>query len=810
MTFLHPALLLGLPLVAIPVVLHLLLRARPKHYVFPALRLLQQRQLQNVRRLRLRQLWLLLLRMGVIAAVVVALARPSLPPANYAPHASEWLRLAAVLGVCGGAYWGLMSWWRNQHWPRHLLLTRRTMLRGGLGLLAAALTVLFVVWPYGRRISAEIKAPLPQSLSNVPVAAILLCDTSPSMGYQHEGLSRWEAARAMAIAHLRTLPPGSKVAVLDTAGDVPPVFTPDLAAVQHRLESLQVQSPALPLNDRLREAVRFHEDDRRRTLSEQGSVAEERRQDRFVRETYVLTDLAKTAWRDDSAHTLREELAAVPWMGLYLLDVGVEQPVNAGIVDVKLSRPAVSAGGVVDLTATVKSIGPQPGEHAVELWIHDEQGRPFKRDQQMLTLSSSRDADVTFTLDRLAGRYVQGEVRLVTSDPLSFDNTGFFTIRVLPPLEVLVVAEQRRQAELWLEALAGLNAGGAGYRPTWTDPASVVDADLAAYEAVCLINLSQPPREFWERLEPFVEQGGGVAVFLGANSIAATGAGRRGIDPLAYNSDAAQRWLPAQLRASLTFSPARQLEFRESSHPLTQRLDRLGVLPELSDIDFWRYWRVVPQESALILARWNDDGRSPALLVREFGRGRVVLFASSVDSTAWNDLPRHWAFLALADQLLQLLSRQAAAPHTLQVGDPVVVPLAEIPASVDALLRLPDFTQRPVEFPAAARELALSGLREAGHYQVVPQTGPVSKWLAAFSLNPLSRESELRRLERDDLDALLGEQRYGLARDPQQLTRSVQSGRIGQEVVGLLMAALLVIFAWEQLTAAWFYQADER
>ncbi|MFM8285212.1 MAG: BatA domain-containing protein, partial [Planctomycetaceae bacterium] len=50
MTLLHPALLAGLALVAVPVVLHLLMKARPKPLVFPALRLLQERTQTTARR----------------------------------------------------------------------------------------------------------------------------------------------------------------------------------------------------------------------------------------------------------------------------------------------------------------------------------------------------------------------------------------------------------------------------------------------------------------------------------------------------------------------------------------------------------------------------------------------------------------------------------------------------------------------------------------------------------------------------------------------------------------------------------------
>jgi len=64
-------------LIAVPIVLHLIMRRKPTLLEFPALRFIQQRADMNRRRLRLRHLLLLLLRAGVIALLAFALARPS-------------------------------------------------------------------------------------------------------------------------------------------------------------------------------------------------------------------------------------------------------------------------------------------------------------------------------------------------------------------------------------------------------------------------------------------------------------------------------------------------------------------------------------------------------------------------------------------------------------------------------------------------------------------------------------------------------------------------------------------------------------
>jgi hypothetical protein len=95
MTFVHPLLLGGLLLVGVPVLIHLMMRQKPKRLRFPALRFLQQRYLTNSRRLRLRHLLLLALRISLIALLCLALARPKLFSERF--HLSADQPVAAIL-----------------------------------------------------------------------------------------------------------------------------------------------------------------------------------------------------------------------------------------------------------------------------------------------------------------------------------------------------------------------------------------------------------------------------------------------------------------------------------------------------------------------------------------------------------------------------------------------------------------------------------------------------------------------------------------------------------------------------------------
>ncbi len=86
----------GAWLAALPVLLHLLMRQKPRRFEFPALRFLHKRHDANRRQLRLRHLLLLLLRMALIVLAALALARPALHSTG-AAWTSQKAPVAAIL-----------------------------------------------------------------------------------------------------------------------------------------------------------------------------------------------------------------------------------------------------------------------------------------------------------------------------------------------------------------------------------------------------------------------------------------------------------------------------------------------------------------------------------------------------------------------------------------------------------------------------------------------------------------------------------------------------------------------------------------
>ncbi len=78
MNFLNPLYLFGLAAAALPILIHLFTRRRPREVRFPSLEFLSEVNQSEIRRLKLKQWLLLLLRTLAVAALALAMSRPAL------------------------------------------------------------------------------------------------------------------------------------------------------------------------------------------------------------------------------------------------------------------------------------------------------------------------------------------------------------------------------------------------------------------------------------------------------------------------------------------------------------------------------------------------------------------------------------------------------------------------------------------------------------------------------------------------------------------------------------------------------------
>jgi len=100
-SLLHPALLAGVGLVVVPVLIHLLLRQRPRPRPWAAMRWLQAAAQRAQRRWKLTNLLLLLLRCLVLAALALAVARPSIAGLGGGGDLVVVLDVSASMGARG-------------------------------------------------------------------------------------------------------------------------------------------------------------------------------------------------------------------------------------------------------------------------------------------------------------------------------------------------------------------------------------------------------------------------------------------------------------------------------------------------------------------------------------------------------------------------------------------------------------------------------------------------------------------------------------------------------------------------------------
>ncbi|MDH3718766.1 MAG: BatA domain-containing protein, partial [Planctomycetota bacterium] len=447
-TFVSPLLLTGGLLIGVPILLHLVMRERPRPYVFPALRFLRQRREANRRRLRLRHWLLLLLRCAAIALFALAVARPVFQSAGF--------------------------------------------LSGG----------------------------------RAPVAAAVVIDTRPRMLYRHRNQTRLEAAQQLARQILQELPTDSDLVVLDSSSGRSR-FDVDRGAAAGRVDQLQVTYAGQDLLDTLDSAL-----------------AVLRPSDKQHKEVFILTDMAASDWQQPQQITAwRQRVEENPELGIYLVDVGVQEIENFALGDLTLSQEVLSENGMLRIETQATTDG-SDGQRTVQLFLEGEDGKPQKKGQQTVDCRAGEMQSVEFkaALGQLGPH--QGYVRFARSDNLSVDDVRYFTVSVQPPWNLLVVAPQPadRNARLLTGALAPVTLrrrGEAQFEFDIVDQEEFAQRRLRAYDAVWLLDPKPLSVEVWNRLTSFVSGGGGLAITLG---------GRAGLTGEQFNASASLELLPAELK----------------------------------------------------------------------------------------------------------------------------------------------------------------------------------------------------------------------------------------------------------------------
>ena len=124
----------------------------------------------------------------------MAIARPSLPAANYSLRWWEWLGIITSAGLSVAGYFGLIRRQEQRRLPEAGQLQHRNRLKVWCLLTGLLLLVLLTGIPWSVRVRAELLSPGNEGTEDIPVAAVFLIDNSISMKYRQENLTRLEAA----------------------------------------------------------------------------------------------------------------------------------------------------------------------------------------------------------------------------------------------------------------------------------------------------------------------------------------------------------------------------------------------------------------------------------------------------------------------------------------------------------------------------------------------------------------------------------------------------------------------------------------
>lgn len=723
--FINAGLAAGVALAAIPVILHLFMKQTPKHVVFPALRLIKERQKRSKKKLKIKNWLLLAARMALVALMALALARP--------------------------------------------------------------------------RFNAKVQAS-----GEVETAMALIFDTSLSMGYQERDRTRLDEAKARAEEILKRAHSGSKVFVIDTAeAGGPAPLSP--AAARARVESLRVRAANRTLNQALGLAYQ--------------AVAGLTELPRH--EVYVLSDLARSAWRQDQAVEGLDRSKELPsGIQTYLIALGAKEPHDVGIVGAEPSNGLASQEEPVPIRVRLRAVG-KPASRVVEFYVDGA-----KRGQEVCEVPADGEVEVPPFRARFATVGLHRvDIRLSGEhDPMPFNDAYYMTFDVQPSLRVLVVSDAAEDAFFVSQALdpIALRDAPNAARPfqvdqalTATLPPSGFPRPLREYACVFLLNVGELRPGQWRDLLDYVKLGGGLVV----------GAGDRLAAGAAHYNENAGAILPGRLESVSVHDGSYTFGRLDQTNTLFTQYGR-ELLTALGQVPVFKTIAVAPHDDARTLLAYAPD-EAPALLERVVqggaATGRVLLWTTALardpdPSKTWNELPiavSGWPFLYLMDRTVPYLAGTAGRRLVVEAGETVTLAIDPGRNFSDFVATPPGPQAEPIRLNepspggplvVPALSMVASGDDPTGHWTVNASRAGGAAATLGFSVNPPGAEADLAPVEAKELDALLGKDNYILADGPEELKRQRDIVNVGRELFPWMMLAILLLVTAENALANTFYR----
>jgi len=468
---------------------------------------------------------------------------------------------------------------------------------------------------------------------STPGSVVIVLDASMSMQYG----DYFERAKQAALEVLRSLNAGDEAALITFAEGTGQVreLTTDIAQLEASLQTLDspgfqatASLSALRLADQMLRSARYA--------------------DKIV---IMISDFQRRAFENiDTGWQLG---AGVVFKSI---KIGDPETTNLAVTEVKSPAQVFRDQEEHVIVARVRNLGTRPlAEARVSLAIDDQ-----TVDSQNVELTGQSEAVVQFrTKFRKRGVY-RGAVT-VTDNRFVPDNTFYFTVNVLTPLRILAVIDDpadngHAAATQWFESAMG-RQDRSRFQIEVLRPRQVTQEAVKSHDVMALFDVRDLQPVQVRAIESFVQDGGSLLMAPAGRVTAKT-----------FNS-LVGGLTPAMLEQQQTEPDGKFRVIAEINqrHPIIRAL-QIGRSNDLGSARFRGYWSTKPVKGSEIIMGF-DNGQA-ALVEGRFGRGRVLLFTSSLDTT-WNNLPLQGLYLPLMQETLRYLAMADEKKQSYVVGEPV-------------------------------------------------------------------------------------------------------------------------------------------
>ncbi|MDD9890175.1 MAG: BatA domain-containing protein [Gammaproteobacteria bacterium] len=579
-----------------------------------------------------------------------------------------------------------------------------------------------------------------------PQSAVILLDLSMSMQYEET----FDAAKQQALDILDGMTAGDEVALVGFSDSAQLVreLTTDLDSIRSAIDEIPQAGfgatrymPNLRLADQMLEESRFEN-----------------------RAVYLISD-----FQDVAMQSAEEGWKLAPGVAFTGVDVGAEESSNLVLTDVRSPEQLLEDAAEQQILARVRTTGTlylDAGE--VSLSIDGQMV-----DRQPVNLDDRSEEVITFsTVFESEGTHI-GEVR-VEGDNFDVDNSYFFTVEVLPKIRVLVVNGE--SSDNWFDdeghwfGLAVSSGEESPFELETIEPGEVSAAALRQSDVAVLLNVGGLSSNQAAAITDYVESGGALLVAPGDR-----------VEPALFNQQF-EAIAPAVLENQDTNGDDYLViaDF-DRRHPILRPLD--------SDWSarFEGHWRLLPNADADVLMQF--DNTEPALVEREVGEGKVILFASTMD-LEWNNLPLQGLFLPFVHETLRHLVQPASTQRSFQVGDNFSLD----PGGEASVIAAQDANGNAIEFTndGFVIQAATPGFIAAD----------IDGEAARFAVNILPEESNFARTPVENLyDAIINPDTNPIRSREVQTAQLIEELERPQRIWWWLLTLVMVLIVAESLIA---------